>query len=296
MEGKICTKCGEWKPMKEYGNTKKTKDGKVAQCKECLKKYSKEYRKNNIEKVRERSRKYRETHKEEIKEFREKNKDKKKESNRQYYENNKSEILRKNKEYRKRNYDKEKERERSRKWREENSDKAKECSRRWREKNPEYKKEWGKNNREQNIKKIELLAKEMNLTLKELPLYGYIYKFENIKTGRVYIGQTVLALKRRYKNGIIKGWIKERLKKENQKFKEELVEEDIEVTEVLDVGCCKYHLDKLEVYYINKFNSCDNGYNIEVGNHDTDDGIEEFKEILEKYNLKYINGELRKNG
>ena len=58
MEGKICTKCGEWKPMKEYSNTKKTKDGKVAQCKEFLKKYSKEYRKNNIEKVKERSRKY----------------------------------------------------------------------------------------------------------------------------------------------------------------------------------------------------------------------------------------------
>ena len=65
------------------------------------------------------------------------------------------------------------------------------------------------------------------------------------------------------------------------------------MTEVLDVGCCQYHLDKLEVYYINKYDSCDNGYNNEYGNHITDDGLEEFVEILQQYNIEFIDGEIK---
>ena len=93
---------------------------------------------------------------------------------------------------------------------------------------------------------------------------------------------------------MIKTWIKERKGKINQKFKEELVEENFEIDELLDVGCCKYHLNKLEAHYINCYNSCNEGYNNINGKHNDDDGIEEFENILNKYGLEFINGELRR--
>ena len=120
--------------------------------------------------------------------------------------------------------------------------------------------------------------------------------FENIKTGHKYLGQSINPLKERYsfRGGIIKSWIKERLNKNYQKFTEELIEEDIVVTEVLDVAFCQYHLDKLEAYYINKYDSFLNGYNNQEGNHNTNDGIEEFNQILLENNLEFIDGKLVK--
>ena len=66
------------------------------------------------------------------------------------------------------------------------------------------------------------------------------------------------------------------------------------VTETLDVAFCQYHLDKLEAYYIDKYDSFLNGYNNNAGNHDTDDGIEEFNRILLENNLEFIDGKLVK--
>ena len=127
-----------------------------------------------------------------------------------------------------------------------------------------------------------------------MPVYGYIYKFENIKTGHVYIGQTIQPLDWRYGSNVIKSWIKERKENQNQKFLDELIEEDIKLIEMLDVACCEYHLDKLEAYYINKYDSCNNGYNNQPGNHNTDDGKGEFEQILAHNNLQFIDGKLTK--
>ena len=63
---------------------------------------------------------------------------------------------------------------------------------------------------------------------------------------------------------------------------------------MFDIGISKWHLDKLESFYINKFNSCDNGYNNNAGHHDTDDGIEEFENILKEYNLEFVDNKLRR--
>jgi hypothetical protein len=93
---------------------------------------------------------------------------------------------------------------------------------------------------------------------------------------------------------IIKGWNKERLEKSNQKFTEELIEEDFEVTEVLDVACCEYHLDILEAYWIEYYDSYNNGYNNQPGNHNTNDGLEEFVEILQQHNLEFVDGQILK--
>ena len=180
-----------------------------------------------------------------------------------------------------------------------NPDKMKGYNKKWQKNNLDYYRRHYekrfKNMKQENLKNISNMIEQINPILKELPIYGYIYKFENIRTGRVYIGQTVNALKMRYHNSnIVQGWVKDRKRYDNQKFKEELIEEDIELTEILDVACCQYHLDKLEAYYIDKYDSCNNGYNNNAGYHHRNDGVDEFNEILEKYNLEFIDNELRK--
>jgi len=42
---KTCTKCGETKPLTEFSKHKNSPDGHAWRCKECAKKYSKQYRK-----------------------------------------------------------------------------------------------------------------------------------------------------------------------------------------------------------------------------------------------------------
>ena len=138
------------------------------------------------------------------------------------------------------------------------------------------------------------MIEQINPILKDLPIYGYIYKFENIKTGHQYLGQTIQPLNVRYGTNIIKSWIKERKEKQSQKFLDELNEEDFIVTELLDVACCEYHLNVLESYYIDKYNSYNNGYNNNYGNYKTDDGVKEFIELLKQYNLEFIENEIVK--
>ena len=267
MVGRKCSKCGEDKPISEFRVAR-------AYCKECVKDEKRKWRKNNPDKKREHDKRYRE-----------KNADKVKEMKKKYYENNFDKVNEKNK-----------------KWHENNPNKTREHKRKYYENNIGKVRESSKKSKkkaiENNIQKITNLVEQTNEIFKKLSLtvYGYIYKFENIKTGRVYIGQTTYPLKMRYslEGGIVKSWIKERLAKNNQKFKDELTEEDIQVTEMIDTAFCQYHLDKLEAYYINKYDSCNNGYNNKNGNHNTDDGIEEFNRILKENNLKFINGKLER--
>jgi hypothetical protein len=262
-DGEIVYKqCSRCKQIKRIELFKKRKREQSSCCKECEKLYDKKYRKANVEKINKHQREYN-------KQYRKDNAEKIREAQNNYYQ--------KNREYY-REYDKQ--------YRE--SQKRKEYLKK-------YNKERYSNVKKENIQRITEMVYKINTTFRQLnlPVYGYIYKFENIKTGKVYIGQTIRTLKQRYKVEIINEWIEERKKYEKQKFLEELIEEDIKLTEVLDVGCCQYHLDKLEVYYINKYDSCDNGYNNEYGNHVTDDGLEEFVEILQRYNIEFIDGEIK---
>jgi hypothetical protein len=210
----------------------------------------------------------RECRKEIDKHWRESNKEYHKEQKKQYYQGNKEHIKEKSKEYRENN----------------------------KEHIKEQKKEYYQNNKENNLQYISSIVEQINPVFKQLnlPVYGYVYMFENVKTRHKYLGQTIRPLKYRYKGGVVRNWIKERLKYDNQKFKEELIEEDIIVTEVLDVAFCQYHLDKLEAYYIDKYDSCNNGYNNREGNYKTDDYIEEFNQILLENNLEFIDGKLVK--
>ena len=112
-----------------------------------------------------------------------------------------------------------------------------------------HKKEYNKrryiSSKQKDIKAIEKILNNINPIFEEfkLPIYGYIYRFYNIKTKRSYIGQTTRSFSTRYPNNPIKSWIRERKLRDNQKFIDELNERDIEVIQIVDVGCCQYHLD-----------------------------------------------------
>jgi len=55
---KKCTKCGKVKLLNKFDKNKKTSDEHAAECKECHAKRSKEYRKNNHDKIKKYSRTY----------------------------------------------------------------------------------------------------------------------------------------------------------------------------------------------------------------------------------------------
>ena len=81
---------------------------------------------------------------------------------------------------------------------------------------------------------------------------------------------------------------------EGQKFLEEINKKEDFVIDRINYGICQYHLDKLEVYYINKYDSYNNGYNNNSGYYKTDDGLEEFQQILSTHNLEYKDGKIIK--
>lgn len=57
MDWKFCTKCDVAKPLEDFHQNKKEKDGKAFACKDCERKRRREYHKNNLERSREIERK-----------------------------------------------------------------------------------------------------------------------------------------------------------------------------------------------------------------------------------------------
>ena len=104
METKICSRCGELKPVGKFYKDR-------AKCKDCINKYRKEYRKQNADKIKEYSKEYMKEYrkknadkkKEYMKEYRKKNADKKKEYMKEYYKQNADKIRKYDKEYQKQN-------------------------------------------------------------------------------------------------------------------------------------------------------------------------------------------------
>ena len=292
-EGKVCTKCGEWKPLDEYNKHKLGKYGRQSKCRECQKEYKKQWHQNNKEYCKEYGKQWRGNNPEYRKQHHQNNKEYYKEQHKQWKENNKEHLKEYKKQWRRNNpeYDKQ--------YRENNKEHYKEYTKQYYQNNKEHIKEHIKrcyqNNKQNNLQYISSIVEQIKPVFKQLnlPIYGYVYMFENIKTGHKYVGQSILPITKRYTGGIVQGWIKERLNRDNQKFKDELIEEDIKVTEILDIAFCQYHLDKLETYYIDKYNSYNNGYNNREGNHNTNDGLEEFEEILQQYNIEFVDGEIK---
>jgi hypothetical protein len=307
MVYKSCNKCREIKKVEEFSKDKSKAYELSIRCKVCDSEKCKKWNKKNKEHVKECNTKYYQEHKEYFKDWSKKQNEKLKaerESNPAYIEKKRKQEEERIEKARIKAEEAE-EKARLREIAKANRVKtpleiaaAKERERIENRKRYQLNKEKEKEKRDQKnaierkrainlMEKFDPLIKELNLNA-----YGYIYLFTNIKTGHHYVGQTKLPLDVRYQKEIIKAWIKDRKKFKSQKFKEELIEENFKVTEMLAVGCCQYHLDKLEVYFIDKYDSYNNGYNNQDGNYRTNDGIEEFKQILEENNLQFIDDRL----
>lgn len=107
---------------------------------------------------------------------------------------------------------------------------------------------------------------------KETGLYeGYIYKITNKINGKIYIGQTIVTISRRWSQH------KTNANKENPDMAisraiKKYGHENFIIEELLVSECCtldelKESLNKLEIFFIDNFNSLvdKNGYNIDKG-------------------------------
>ena len=136
---KVCSKCGEEKPVSDFSKHKMGKKGVRSSCKIC----EKNYREANRLRIKTYRRRYYKKNKDEIlqkqKENYKKNKGKYRETKRDYYERNREKILLKNKDYRETNKDKVKVKQEE--WRIKNRDKWLKSLREYRETNKDKVKE-----------------------------------------------------------------------------------------------------------------------------------------------------------
>jgi 5-methylcytosine-specific restriction endonuclease McrA len=95
-QGKVCTKCGEFKIYAEFYKNKIYKDGYRGQCKECMKQGMKQYNQENKEQIAEYMKQYRQENREQIskrmKQYARENKEHISEYMKRYYQENKDQI------------------------------------------------------------------------------------------------------------------------------------------------------------------------------------------------------------
>ena len=244
-----CGKCHYIKDVSEFHKDRSKKYGVKSTCKECDKELKAKYYKQNIDKFKEHNSEWYKQNINKIKEYRKQNGDKIKEKQKEYYKQN----INKRKEYYKQNSDKFKEYKFE--YYKQNYDKIK-------KQNSEYYKQKS----EQSLEEIKAYIEQNSEIFNYNPnkeIYGIIYLVYNNKSQRYYVGQTINWFDIRYKSG----WLYEHSHKATVKGDLELYGEDsFEYTKIFKVANNQKELDKLEAYYIEYFNSYENGYNETRGN------------------------------
>lgn len=138
---KFCSKCGKDKPLEEFHNHKRTKDGKYYACKECKREQDRKSHIKHKDKRNAKAIKYYEDNKESFKEYRKK-----------YYRENKEFIAESNK-----------------KWREANPEKMDEYRASYRERNREALREADRIYRSNTLDKARLRSSRRRARLRSLP-------------------------------------------------------------------------------------------------------------------------------
>ena len=257
---KECSKCHEIKSVSEFNKNKGKIDGLDSKCKECYK----EYRKDNAERYKEYYKEYYKNNAEYYKEYYKNNAECHKEYCKEYYKDNVERIKERHKKYRKDNA------ERIKKYHKDNTESLK-----------QYQKEYNTKKTQEALQEIKIEVEknsEKYNYIEGKDIYGIIYLVHNIKSDKYYVGQTTVGFDNRYPSG----WLYAHSKKDTVKKDLQLYgKESFEYTKILKVAHSQYELDKLEAYYIDYYNSFENGYNENRGNIFTDRGKEKInKNIL----------------
>lgn len=107
----------------------------------------------------------------------------------------------------------------------------------------------------------------------------YIYKFTHIDTGRCYIGQTIQKPEKRKWEHICDT----RDSNKTYHFHNALRKYGVNsfIFEIIDKALSLEELNKLEEFYIDKFNSINNGFNIRRGGNNKTHNIESIKRMRE---------------
>ena len=121
-------------------------------------------------------------------------------------------------------------------------------------------------------------------------IYGYIYKITTTKSNKVYIGQTTKSVEERYKK---------HLKARNSKSKKHLhlylamnkYGIDTFSVEQIDTAIDQKDLNEKEIYWINYYDSINNGYNIAPGGKNVN--IFMSNEVKENHAIKMKSAEVR---
>lgn len=98
---KVCTRCGDSKPVGEFYKDQSRADGRTAGCKLCIRNASRQYYRNNREKYREHYRNNRERCIQYTRNYQEKNKDAVREAKRLYRAAHRDDRIAYNRQYRK---------------------------------------------------------------------------------------------------------------------------------------------------------------------------------------------------
>lgn len=167
---------------------------------------------------------------------------------------------------------------------------SKKYSKKYYQENKEKKREYGQKNKdkikerkkEHRSKKIQETLQQIKIEVESNPekynyregekIYGVIYLVHNIKSNKYYVGQTTIGFDIRYQSG----WLYVHGRKKDVKPDLELYgENSFEYIKLFKVAHSQYELDKLEAYYIDYYDSYENGYNETRGNIFTNRGKEE---------------------
>lgn len=303
---KECSCCHKIKSVSEFHKCKNKIDGLRSECKECRKKYAQEnkdkikqyreqYNIDNAEKIKEYEKQRRkdnaEYYKEYHKQYQKDNAEKIKEYKKEYYKDNVDSLKEYHKQYRKDNAERIKKyykqyqkdnaesiKERQKEYYKDNVESLKEREKQYRKDNAERIKEHKK---EYKAKKIQESLQQIKTEVENNPdkynyiegkeIFGIIYLVHNIKSNKYYVGQTTVGFDNRYPSG----WLCRHGYKNTVKHDLELYgENSFEYVKLFKVGYSQYELDKLEAYYIDYYNSYENGYNENRGNIFTDRGKE----------------------
>lgn len=126
----------------------------------------------------------------------------------------------------------------------------------------------------------------------EVQYMGFIYRVVNRVNGKSYIGQTIHTIEWRWNTHLLSAY-NNRMGDHNVLFHRAIRKYGIDAFEVMEIEKCDNSiLNEREKYWIKKYNSYGNGYNLTIGGGGT--RKYEDSDILKYWNLGYATSDISK--